>query len=50
MLKSEKPLSPRKIAEFCQVNFKTVFRWITDGKLQTDIDSTSPFPERKDTK
>ena len=34
MVKREKPLSPRKIAEFCQVNFKTVLRWITDGQLK----------------
>ncbi len=34
MKKREKPLSPRKIAEYCQVNFKTVLRWISDGQLK----------------
>ena len=30
----EKPLSTRQVAEYCQVNFKTVLKWIEEGKLK----------------
>ncbi|GEM_PF-6959006 len=34
-IKKEKPLSPRKIASYCQVNFKTVLTWIEKGQLKS---------------
>ena len=30
----QKPLSTRQVAEYCQVNFKTVLKWIEEGKLK----------------
>ncbi len=32
--KSPKPLSARQVAGYCQVNFKTVLKWIDEGKLK----------------
>jgi hypothetical protein len=33
-IQKERPLSPRKIAQYCQVNFKTVLTWIEKGQLK----------------
>jgi excisionase family DNA binding protein len=30
----QKPLSTRQVAQYCQVNFKTVLKWIEEGKLK----------------
>jgi two-component system, OmpR family, response regulator VicR len=34
-MEQNKPLSARQAAAFCQVNFKTVLKWIEDGKLRS---------------
>ena len=33
-MKIQKPLSTRQVARYCQVNFKTVLKWIEEGKLK----------------
>ena len=30
----QKPLSTRQVAQYCQVNFKTVLKWIEEGRLK----------------